>query len=160
MTTSRAPVSVSHSFTIGIGPSRSHTVGAMNAASAFAKNLRRAGTADSVESARVEICGSLTATGHGHGMFTAVLLGLDGAQSARIDSAEVERRRADITASGTVSLGAGQRIPCRIEDFVFIVHDGDEERTSGVQLTSAPLPFRTAASCSLSATSQVPASAK
>ncbi|WP_030746954.1 L-serine ammonia-lyase [Streptomyces sp. NRRL F-5135] len=118
MTTSTAPVGVFDLFTIGIGPSSSHTVGPMKAAAAFAKDLRRAGTADSVESVRVEIFGSLAATGHGHGTFTAVLLGLDGAQSARIDSGEVERRLADITASGTVSLGAGRRIPCRIEDFV------------------------------------------
>ncbi len=145
MTTSTAPVSVFDLFTIGIGPSSSHTVGPMKAAAAIAKDLRRAGTADSVESVRVEIFGSLAATGHGHGTFTAVLLGLDGAQSARTDSGEVERRLADITASGTVSLGAGQRIPCRIEDFVFIVRDGDEERPSGVQSTSVAYPFRTAA---------------
>ncbi|WP_405818156.1 L-serine ammonia-lyase [Streptomyces sp. NBC_00838] len=118
MTTSTAPVGVFDLFTIGIGPSSSHTVGPMKAAAAFTKDLRRAGAADCVESVRVEIFGSLAATGHGHGTFTAVLLGLDGAQSARIDSGEVERRLADITASGTVSLGAGQRIPCRIEDFV------------------------------------------
>ncbi|MFD8286573.1 serine dehydratase beta chain [Streptomyces solisilvae] len=116
MTTSTAAVSVFDLFTIGIGPSSSHTVGPMKAAAAFAEDLRRAGTTDSVESVRVEIFGSLAATGHGHGAFTAVLLGSDGAQSARIDSGEVERRPADITASGTVSRGAGQRIPCRIED--------------------------------------------
>ncbi|MFE9299373.1 L-serine ammonia-lyase [Streptomyces niveus] len=118
MTSSEAPVGVFDLFTIGIGPSSSHTVGPMKAAAAFAKDLRRAGAADSVESVRVEIFGSLAATGHGHGTFTAVLLGLDGARSARIDSGEVERRLTDIRASGTVSLGAGRRIPCRTEDFV------------------------------------------
>ncbi|MCQ8830831.1 hypothetical protein NQU54_17620 [Streptomyces samsunensis] len=111
MTTSTAPVSVFDLFTIGIGPSSSHTVGPMKAAAAFAEDLRRAGTTDSVESVRVEIFGSLTATGHGHGTFTAVLLGLDGAQSARIDSGEVERRLADITASGTVSSAQGNESP-------------------------------------------------
>ncbi|WP_404820809.1 serine dehydratase beta chain [Streptomyces malaysiensis] len=83
----------------------------MKAAAAFAKDLRRADTADSVESVRVGIFGSLTATGRGHGTFTAVLPGLEGAKSARADSGEVERRLADVTESGTVSLGAGQGIP-------------------------------------------------
>ncbi|MFD8093813.1 serine dehydratase beta chain [Streptomyces malaysiensis] len=92
MTTSTAAVSVFDLFTIGIGPSSSHTVGPMKAAAAFAEDLRRAGTTDSVESVRVEIFGSLAATGHGHGAFTAVLLGSDGAQSARIDSGEVEAK--------------------------------------------------------------------
>lgn len=111
MTTSTAPVGVFDLSTIGIEPSSSHTVGPMKAAAAFAKDLRRADTADSVESVRVGIFGSLTATGRGHGTFTAVLLGLDGAQSARIDSGEVERRLADVTESGTVSLGAGATNP-------------------------------------------------
>lgn len=58
MTTSTAAVSVFDLFTIGIGPSSSHTVGPMKAAAAFAEDLRRAGTTDSVESV------TLTAYGH------------------------------------------------------------------------------------------------
>ncbi|WP_435845427.1 serine dehydratase beta chain [Streptomyces hygroscopicus] len=109
MTTSTAPVGVFDLFTIRIEPSSSHTVGPMKAAAAFAKNLRRADTADSVESVREGTCGSLAATGRGHGTFTAVLPGLEGAKSARTDSGEVERRLADITASGTVSLRASAK---------------------------------------------------
>lgn len=136
MTTSTAAVSVFDLFTIGIGPSSSHTVGPMKAAAAFAEDLRRAGTTDSVESVRVEIFGSLAATGHGHGAFTAVLLGSDGAQSAGIDSGEVERRPADITASGTVSRGAGQRIPCRIEDLVLRPLTVRPRHTNALTLTA------------------------
>jgi L-serine dehydratase len=118
MTYSAAPVGVFDLFTIGIGPSSSHTVGPMKAAAAFAENLRRTGTANRVATVRVEIFGSLAATGAGHGTFDAVLLGLDGARSDLIDSGEAARRMADIAGSGTVSLGAGLRVPCRTEDFV------------------------------------------
>ena len=118
MTSSAPPVGVFDLFTIGIGPSSSHTVGPMKAAAAFAENLRQSGVVHRVASVRVEIFGSLAATGQGHGTFDAILLGLDGARSDLIDSGEAERRLADIAGSGTVSLGAGRRVSCRAEDFV------------------------------------------
>ncbi|MBU8868877.1 serine dehydratase beta chain, partial [Paenarthrobacter aromaticivorans] len=63
-------------FSVGIGPSSSHTVGPMRAAAVFAAELRESGVLGSVAGLRVDLYGSLAATGRGHGTFTAVLLGL------------------------------------------------------------------------------------
>ena len=66
-------VSVVDLFSIGIGPSSSHTVGPMRAALAFIEDLSEAPAA-----VKVELRGSLAATGVGHGTDRAVLLGLVG----------------------------------------------------------------------------------
>ena len=70
---SQHTVSVVDLFSIGIGPSSSHTVGPMRAAMEFA--ARRDALPAKV---RVELRGSLAATGVGHGTDRAVLLGLVG----------------------------------------------------------------------------------
>ncbi|MCT1498222.1 L-serine ammonia-lyase [Corynebacterium sanguinis] len=70
---SQNTVSVVDLFSIGIGPSSSHTVGPMRAAMAFVDNLGELPTR-----VGVELRGSLAATGVGHGTDRAVLLGLVG----------------------------------------------------------------------------------
>ncbi|HXF01371.1 MAG TPA: serine dehydratase beta chain, partial [Arthrobacter sp.] len=65
-------------FSVGIGPSSSHTVGPMRAAAVFVREVADAGLLDTVGGLRVDLYGSLAATGRGHGTFTAVLLGLEG----------------------------------------------------------------------------------
>jgi len=54
-------------FSVGIGPSSSHTVGPMRAAGLFADGLRDARLLDEVQRVQAELFGSLGATGHGHG---------------------------------------------------------------------------------------------
>ena len=71
-------VSVFDLFSIGIGPSSSHTVGPMRAARTFAQGLLERGELDRVARVRVELFGSLGATGRGHGTDRAVILGLLG----------------------------------------------------------------------------------
>jgi L-serine dehydratase len=73
-------------FKIGIGPSSSHTVGPMRAASRFVHRwLEESG--DLVRTARVraEVFGSLALTGRGHGTDKAVLMGLEGHWPNQID---------------------------------------------------------------------------
>ncbi|MFI5086693.1 MAG: L-serine ammonia-lyase [Actinomycetales bacterium] len=95
-------------FSVGIGPSSSHTVGPMRAAAAFAAELADSGVLERVASLRVDLYGSLAATGRGHGTMTAVLLGLEGYLPEVILPAEVEERLASIAATGTLNLaGAG-----------------------------------------------------
>jgi len=83
-------------FKVGIGPSSSHTVGPMIAASRFAGYLQEAGLLASVHSVRSELYGSLGATGKGHGTDKAVLLGLEGHLPDQIDPDFVEPRLAEI----------------------------------------------------------------
>jgi len=69
-----AHLSVLEMFSIGIGPSSSHTVGPMRAAAWFARGL----AAKPVARVQVYLYGSLAATGKGHGTDQALQLGLLG----------------------------------------------------------------------------------
>lgn len=92
-------ISVFDLFSIGIGPSSSHTVGPMRAARMFARRLKNEGVLAQTTSVRAELFGSLGATGHGHGTPKAVLLGLEGHSPATVDveqaDAWVQRIRHD-----------------------------------------------------------------
>ncbi|MGW7351999.1 L-serine ammonia-lyase [Streptomyces sp. Z26] len=78
-------LSVFDLFSVGIGPSSSHTVGPMRAARMFARRLKNEGLLAHTTSVRAELYGSLGATGHGHGTPKAVLLGLEGHSPATVD---------------------------------------------------------------------------
>ncbi|MEV6238550.1 L-serine ammonia-lyase [Lentzea sp. NPDC051838] len=86
-------------FSVGIGPSSSHTVGPMRAARMFALTLP-----PDVASVTVRLHGSLGATGLGHGSDTAVLLGLEGSRPEDVDIASIPARIARIHATGQVRL--------------------------------------------------------
>ncbi len=91
-------------FKIGIGPSSSHTVGPMSAAARFAAGLKQDGLLDATERVRVELYGSLGATGKGHGSDKAVMLGLEGEQPQQVDTTRIPERLAAIRESGTLRL--------------------------------------------------------
>lgn len=65
-------------FSIGIGPSSSHTVGPMRAARMFVESLDERGLLDGVTRVSCSLYGSLGATGLGHGTPDAVVAGLAG----------------------------------------------------------------------------------
>lgn len=65
-------------FSIGIGPSSSHTVGPMRAARAFVEGLAADGRLAGVRRVTCSLYGSLGATGLGHGTPDAVVAGLAG----------------------------------------------------------------------------------
>ena len=92
-------ISVFDLFSIGIGPSSSHTVGPMRAARMFARRLKSEGVLAQTVSVRAELFGSLGATGHGHGTPKAVLLGLEGNSPRTVDivkaDLDVERIKAE-----------------------------------------------------------------
>jgi L-serine dehydratase len=105
-------------FSIGIGPSSSHTVGPMRAAAVFAEELTSSGVLEQVASLRVDLYGSLAATGHGHGTMTAILLGLEGYHPELILPDEVEQRLASIAESGTLQLAGSVSLPYGVKDMV------------------------------------------
>ena len=74
-------------FTIGIGPSSSHTVGPMRAAKSFTANLLNYTPPDSLASVRCDLFGSLATTGKGHGTDKALILGFLGESPDSIDPA-------------------------------------------------------------------------
>ena len=71
-------ISVFDLFKVGIGPSSSHTVGPMKAAKQFVVALNEKGAIEECASLKVQLYGSLGATGGGHGTPKAIVLGLKG----------------------------------------------------------------------------------
>ncbi|BAN48894.1 L-serine ammonia-lyase [Metapseudomonas resinovorans] len=104
-------LSVFDLFKIGIGPSSSHTVGPMRAAARFVEGLRRESLLPDTQSLKVELYGSLGATGKGHGSDKAVLLGLEGEQPDTVDTERVDERLAGIRQRGELCLGGEKTIP-------------------------------------------------
>ncbi|MEV8550867.1 L-serine ammonia-lyase [Streptomyces glaucescens] len=109
-------ISVFDLFSIGIGPSSSHTVGPMRAARMFARRLRNEGVLDSVASVRTELYGSLGATGHGHGTPKAVLLGLEGDSPRTVDVESADERVERIKESGRIRLLGEHEIAFSFDD--------------------------------------------
>ena len=85
-------ISVFEIFTIGIGPSSSHTIGPMLGASWFVDELANCTQLANISRVKVDLYGSLGATGRGHGSDKAVLLGLEGATAETVDVDKVEER--------------------------------------------------------------------
>jgi hypothetical protein len=75
-----ASISMFSMFSIGIGPSSSHTVGPMRASRFWATQLEKKLGSDlsRVATVRVALYGSLAATGEGHSTPLAIVLGLQG----------------------------------------------------------------------------------
>ncbi|NHU86108.1 L-serine ammonia-lyase [Kocuria sp. JC486] len=116
-------VSVFDLFSIGVGPSSSHTVGPMRAAADFVTDLVGDGLLERVATVGVDLYGSLSFTGKGHGTFTAVLLGLEGYRPELISPETVDRRREALEAGEPLQLASaveGVTEPLRL-DF----HEGD-----------------------------------
>ncbi len=92
-------ISLFELFKIGIGPSSSHTVGPMLAASQFVEKLDNELKSDSVHRIQVELFGSLALTGVGHATDRAVILGLEGAHPRTVDPDCIEPRYQAIATS-------------------------------------------------------------
>lgn len=94
-------------FTIGIGPSSSHTVGPMRAARCFVEVLIARGKADQTARLVCETYGSLAATGRGHGTDRAVILGFLGQDPETVDPDQIESL---LALDGRLKLPGGKTI--------------------------------------------------
>jgi L-serine dehydratase len=103
-------VSVFELFTVGIGPSSSHTVGPMRAAGRFVRTLDDTGLLRRTTRVRTELFGSLGATGHGHGSDRAVLWGLEGHDPETIDTDAAPVRAREIVQTRRLRLGGHREI--------------------------------------------------
>ncbi|MET0375295.1 MAG: L-serine ammonia-lyase [Rhizorhabdus sp.] len=102
---SSVAISVADLFTIGIGPSSSHTVGPMRAARAFTEVVAKAG--QSPVRITADLFGSLALTGHGHATDSAILLGLAGEKPETVDPAAIAGIVEDIAATKRIGTIAG-----------------------------------------------------
>jgi len=102
-----AVISTFDLFSIGIGPSSSHTVGPMRAGNIFVADLVEAKLLHRVHKIRVSIYGSLALTGEGHMTPSALLLGLESADVETVDTAYVPERFNEIKSGKKLILGHG-----------------------------------------------------
>jgi L-serine dehydratase len=91
-------------YSVGIGPSSSHTVGPMRAARIFASGV------GDVTRVTAELFGSLAATGRGHGTPGAVMLGLEGADPATVDVERIDDRLRSIREHRKIVLPGGRTV--------------------------------------------------
>ncbi|KAI8626033.1 L-serine ammonia-lyase [Xylariaceae sp. FL1651] len=102
-----AVISTFDLFSVGIGPSSSHTVGPMRAGNIFVADLIEAGLLQKVHKIRIAIYGSLALTGEGHMTPSALLLGLESANVESVDTSYVPTRFAQIKKEKKLYLGQG-----------------------------------------------------
>ncbi|SSB98278.1 L-serine ammonia-lyase [Pseudomonas sp. 43mfcvi1.1] len=104
-------ISVFDLFKIGIGPSSSHTVGPMRAAALFVETLKAKALLNDVRRVEVQLFGSLSATGIGHGSDNAVIMGLMGEWPDAIDPSQIGPRIERLRETHTLLLDGRLPVP-------------------------------------------------
>lgn len=97
-------ISVFDMFSVGIGPSSSHTVGPMRAAKDFCQILKQQHLFEKTDRVKAELFGSLGQTGKGHGTGKAVILGLLGFEPETIDVKNVDIMLAEVEQKSMLNL--------------------------------------------------------
>lgn len=130
-------VSVFDIFSIGLGPSSSHTVGPMRAARRFVQELEESEGVVSVARVEVELWGSLSLTGKGHGTDHAVILGLEGFKPEDTDPQEAERRVAEVRQQKSLRLLGRHPVPFELDKELRFASEWPElEHPNSMQLTA------------------------
>jgi L-serine dehydratase len=113
-----APITISllELFRIGPGPSSSHTVGPMRAAGRFRRECIAAGIVP--HQLQVELQGSLSATGRGHGTDRAVLAGLMGQEPELCDCDALQALTATLAKDPSIEW-VGCQVRLHPKDIVF-----------------------------------------
>ncbi len=95
-------------FTIGIGPSSSHTVGPMKAAKRFMSECTKQNLITNGTYLKVDLYGSLALTGKGHGTDKAIQLGLMGLGPEDIDSNDMDQILDEISRTNCLKIQGGR----------------------------------------------------
>ena len=143
-------------FSIGIGPSSSHTVGPMLASNAFLDLLHNQQLLPRTERIKIDLYGSLALTGKGHGTDKAILNGLEGKLPETVDPDSMVPRMQAILEQKTLHLAGIKPIPFHeTRDFIFLQKELLPKHTNGMRFTAfdntstndhtLPYPFETAA---------------
>ncbi len=130
-------ISVFNLFSIGIGPSSSHTVGPMKAACDFVNRLNNLAKLRDVHRIQIELFGSLAFTGKGHGTDSAILLGLEGQLPESVDPDNIQPRAKQIIEQQSINLAGKQATPFHYEtDFIFNFKDLLPAHTNGMRYSA------------------------
>jgi L-serine dehydratase len=131
-----APLSVTDLYTIGIGPSSSHTVGPMKAAALFGRELlnRRDNAPARI---LIELFGSLALTGKGHSTDVAVILGLMGWMPETVDPESANSLVDEVRKTKTLPLNGGALINFdEARDLIFRMGDFHQGHPNAVSFTA------------------------
>lgn len=113
-------ISVFNLYSIGIGPSSSHTVGPMRAARTFMEQVVLRNLLPETARIKVDLYGSLALTGKGHATDLAILLGLEGETPDGVDPNLVHEKTALIRTEKKINLHKEHSIPFNEEsDLLF-----------------------------------------
>lgn len=130
-------LSVLDLFSIGLGPSSSHTVGPMRAARLFARGLAESRQLESVARVKAELFGSLGATGQGHGSDNAVILGLAGRDPETVGAEEAPAVVAEVVSSGRLALNGTHEVAfAMVEDVVLNGWESLPGHPNGMRVTA------------------------
>jgi L-serine dehydratase len=128
-------------FTIGIGPSSSHTVGPMRAARRFMRIIEEQGHAANLARLSCDLYGSLAATGKGHGTDHAIVLGFLGEEPESVDVDSAASRVEETRHSGLLTTPWGKTIPFG-KSPTSISNDSNRCRSTRTACISAPATHR------------------
>ncbi|MES2533930.1 MAG: L-serine ammonia-lyase, partial [Pseudomonadota bacterium] len=124
-------------FKIGIGPSSSHTVGPMRAALMFARSLEAHGLLDAVARLKVDLYGSLGATGRGHASDQGVILGLLGDAPDTVLPETVQPRLDALRRDGRLMLLGRRGIDFdRVRDIAFLGEESLPEHPNAMRFSA------------------------
>lgn len=118
-------ISVFNLFSIGVGPSSSHTVGPMRAAKQFIINLQNLDILADVQEIVIDLYGSLALTGKGHATDVAILLGLEGWAPEDVIPDQVENQLQIIRQSKQIVLG--EIAPIFFDEELHLLFHGDKQ---------------------------------
>lgn len=123
-------------FSVGIGPSSSHTVGPMKAAHAFVTELNQNNQLLQVKRLQIELFGSLAFTGKGHGTDTAILLGIENHQPDTIDPEIIQPRSKEITSTERILIAGKHPVSFHYtRDILFNFKDLLPQHTNGMRFS-------------------------
>lgn len=126
-------ISIFDLFSIGIGPSSSHTVGPMLAAYEFIHQL----PIDEVERIKVALYGSLALTGVGHGTDKAIVSGLAGFTPDTVEPSSMDARLNSVKNQRALTLAKKKTIPFNYHsDLVFRQKELLPKHTNGMKFSA------------------------
>ncbi|KTD68894.1 MULTISPECIES: L-serine ammonia-lyase [Legionella] len=130
-------ISVFDLFSIGIGPSSSHTVGPMLAANAFLKLLEDKQLMNQVQRVKTELYGSLALTGKGHGTDKAILNGLENKAPETVAPESMVPRMHEILSTHTLNLAGKKNINFNEStDFLFLQKELLPKHSNGMRFSA------------------------
>lgn len=126
-------ISIFDIFSVGIGPSSSHTVGPMLAANDFCMRCTNQDFFDKILRVQVKLYGSLALTGKGHATDKAILLGLEGFCPETVDPTNINKRVQEIIDTHTINLNNKKSITFMYNnDLLFLQKELLPKHTNGM----------------------------